>query len=1022
MKSILFALSIVFYSFFQLNAQQLHKILDQNEVSTTMWSNGNLFHNPLVSSASYEVLNGSGNHLIFNGHMTFAGINQDGDIKVANSSWRRPESFHPGPFSSTGNYYGYDYTSNNVNTIWKVRRSEIIYHIDNFDNPNYEAPDGISDWPGNGNVNAGMAEQLAPYVDLNNNQIYEPELGEYPCIRGDMAIYSIMNDGRFNNLNVGSEKMDLEVHTMMYQFNGNDFIDTTTFMNVKVINRGTDDYSDFKMMLYIDGDIGFIEDDYIGCDSTRNLAFTYNGNSNDAGGNGAPGYGANPPALGIVSLNKHMEYFGSFFRFMNSATVNPITVDGYWNYMNGRWLDGTPWTYWGNGYQSSNTPTNYLFSGNPYTEEGWTELNVDGDGSSNSYGDRRKFIVLEAQNLPSGGEVIYDFAVITSRAGEVLRNVQGVIDLADDVKQYYDDNLENYNCQESGTGISDDIEVEEPNYQKMFEVTRVDGEGNMGRAVSIKHSTEQAILNNNSVNKITYERGKGPIDVELFDTVSHQIGHYSLRFNSYDNIDSASWTVYYHYNSNGPAVDSVQSVNTIAVGDQQIIPQWGLAIRIKQSKYVCKANANNCVLREKLALPLTTELVHDDTNNIWLTGVKHNQGWSPLNWNMTGVFNPEEPSLYPANDPLNQDICYSSNFYDANFEYFGMLDGIIAPGRMARFNGCGFNPVAIPGSPIAGVNNYRSFSALEQSTVFHPSVDIVFTSDKSKWTRCPVIELNDDENTSLNNGKPGMLRQSPSVDKEGNQLGDSGYNAAEANPNGDTPIGMGWFPGYAIDVETGRRLNMAYCENSTLVDDNGTDMIWNPTDRLFDQNGDPKLGGQHTIYVFGGEFHDMPNYDEGEFIHQKLSAENSTDFRAVYGNLSWVMQPLLSEGETLNSSDVRVKARINKEFKDRELTNLNDSRPMFEWEVVPYEEVGLEEKEKIASELSIFPNPTNGIFNVRWENLNIDEIKVFSYQGKMVYSEEVSKSENQKQIDLEGLNSGIYIVRVGEEVRKIVLH
>jgi hypothetical protein len=1022
MKPIFFTITFFLSCFFQLSGQQLYEVLDQNQVSTAMNSNGSLFSTSNTFSSAYEVPKGSGNHLMFIGQTAYAGINQNGDIKVASTILRDPGSFQAGPYSATDDYYEYGYTSNNVNSIWKVKRSDIIYHIDNYTNPNYTAPLGISEWPGNGNTNVGVSGQLAPYEDLNNNQVYEPKLGEYPCIKGDMAIYSIMNDGQFDNYDIGSEKMDLEVHTMMYQFSGNDYIDTTTFLNVKVINRGTDDYTDFKMMLYIDSDIGFSEDEHIGCDSTRNLAYTYNGDNNDEGGNGAPGYGINPPAVGIVSLNKAMDYFCPLLRSSTPGAGSPSNVTDYWNYMNGRWLDGTPWTYSGNGYQSGGAPTSYLYSGNPYTNQGWTEVNIDGTGTSNSLLDRRNFMVLEAQNLPSGGEVSYDFAVITARPGDHLRNVQGVIDLADEVKQYYDNNLVNYDCQETGTGSPDNIVIEEPNYQKMFEVTRVDGEGNMGRAVSIKYSTEQAIINNNSIDRITYERGKGPIDVELFDTVNYLIGHYSIKFKDYNNIDSANWTVYYHTTLNLPAVDSVHSDNTIAVGDQQIIPQWGLAIRIKQSKYVCSDGSNSCVIREQLALPLSSEVIFADTSQKWLTGVKHNQGWSPVNWNMTGTHNPSTLTSVPSIDPINQPTCYQSNSYDPNFEYYGMLDGIIAPGVMARNNGCGYNPVGIPDN-ITSIAQYRSvLNRIDQPTVFHPSVDIVFTADKSKWTRCPVIELNNDESTSLNNGKPGMLRQSPSVDKDGNQPGDAGYNASEANPNGNTPNGMGWFPGYAIDVESGRRLNMAYGENSTLVNDNGTDMIWNPTERLFDQNGDPKLGGQHTIYVFGGELHDMPNYDEGAFIHQKLTAETSTDFRAVYGNLSWVMQPLLNAGETLNSTDVRVKARINKEFKNRELTNLNNSRPMFEWEVVPYEQVGVEKEEITISELSIYPNPTNGIFSVSWDNLEVEKIQIFSYQGNLIYTQDVANNENKKQIDLQGLNSGIYIVKVGEEVRKIVLH
>ena len=46
-----------------------------------------------------------------------------------------------------------------------------------------------------------------------------------------------------------------------------------------------------------------------------------------------------------------------------------------------------------------------------------------------------------------------------------------------------------------------------------------------------------------------------------------------------------------------------------------------------------------------------------------------------------------------------------------------------------------------------------------------------------------------------------------------------------------TSTGWSWFPGYAIDLETGTRLNMAFGENSWMVGDNGNDMRWNPTSR-----------------------------------------------------------------------------------------------------------------------------------------------------------------------------------------------
>ena len=54
------------------------------------------------------------------------------------------------------------------------------------------------------------------------------------------------------------------------------------------------------------------------------------------------------------------------------------------------------------------------------------------------------------------------------------------------------------------------------------------------------------------------------------------------------------------------------------------------------------------------------------------------------------------------------------------------------------------------------------------------------------------------------------LRAHASVDKNGLTVSDPGVNADEATAFGTQPTGMGWFPGYAIDLVTGERLNMAF--------------------------------------------------------------------------------------------------------------------------------------------------------------------------------------------------------------------
>jgi hypothetical protein len=109
---------------------------------------------------------------------------------------------------------------------------------------------------------------------------------------------------------------------------------------------------------------------------------------------------------------------------------------------------------------------------------------------------------------------------------------------------------------------------------------------------------------------------------------------------------------------------------------------------------------------------------------------------------------------------------------------------------------------------------------------------------------------------------------------------------------------MGWFPGYAIDVETGERLNIMFGEDSWLVGENGRDMLWNPTSNYYQDlyyatigaAGQPLFGGKHYIYIMGHNTNGsnyMPSYDNGECIYNQLKYGNSADKSYVYKNAMW---------------------------------------------------------------------------------------------------------------------------------------
>lgn len=67
-------------------------------------------------------------------------------------------------------------------------------------------------------------------------------------------------------------------------------------------------------------------------------------------------------------------------------------------------------------------------------------------------------------------------------------------------------------------------------------------------------------------------------------------------------------------------------------------------------------------------------------------------------------------------------------------------------------------------------------------------------------------------------------------------------------------------------------------------------------------------------------------------------------------------------------------------------------------------------------EVAIYPNPTNGIFNMDLKN-DINNIKVINILGKVVYNEKVTQDSagTTKKVDLSNLVNGLYIVSITNE-------
>ena len=114
---------------------------------------------------------------------------------------------------------------------------------------------------------------------------------------------------------------------MFYQYESNDFLDRTTFLEQKVINRGTENLHDVYTSFFIDADIGNYSDDYVGCDSSRNMMFAYNGDANDEPLGGSDGYGIETPSLGVICLSHHLAGSNSFTSGSSPNTPTSIYTE-----------------------------------------------------------------------------------------------------------------------------------------------------------------------------------------------------------------------------------------------------------------------------------------------------------------------------------------------------------------------------------------------------------------------------------------------------------------------------------------------------------------------------------------------------------------------------------------------------------------------------------------------------------------------------------------------------------------------
>ncbi len=512
-------------------------------------------------------------------------------------------------------------------------------------------------------------------------------------------------------------------------------------------------------------------------------------------------------------------------------------------------------------------------------------------------------------------------------------------------------------------------------YGDEMALTKFEGAGNGGRPIFMTAKSREDAFNGN-VTRIEYLKGFAPISIKVIDPLSvpdadfyielvDSVTHAALTDKD-SRIDSAGY--WWYIWENGKYSEGKLSSKSIQVENEELLPEWGISVSTKQVSYP-RSSTESGLYENDL---LSSVMLFADPNKPWLTGVNDVEGFSAQNWIRSGTSTTAaDDPMTPENETDFDDRHYSANsrdiFIDEKQLYEKVLGGTWAPFALCAQEPHGPAPDGGAFKDGTGVNQSSGWFQLK----YLYSVDIVFTSDKSKWSRCPVLEMGGD--TSLCAGVivadtakyqgaicgggnllktsykvKGFIRSAPSLNKDGQPYDTTGFKAkkyrvdslpSSTNPNDAnyiSPIGMSWFPGYAINVETGERLNIAFGEDSWLGAEHGRDMLWNPTSNVFEGPfDDVRFGGKHYIFIFRNNVVEdttnsmkypkdrMPAYDAGAFMFNQLSKAttdagsiSSPEFKNVFRAAMWVGLPLLAPGQKLLSTDALVSLRVARPFEN----------------------------------------------------------------------------------------------------------
>ncbi|MCK6691474.1 MAG: T9SS type A sorting domain-containing protein [Thermoanaerobaculia bacterium] len=386
-----------------------------------------------------------------------------GQVRV---SCARTDGYYGHPFVTgplSGNWPDDSLNSRNWDRFFQVSRADLEHHrADWLDNGQIDHPlPAITGWPGRANPHFVTRHgfplpdgDLAPFVDLNGDGIYNAFDGDYPHPAGlhpkvlpGVLIWNIFNDayGDFHQVPLG-----VEIHQSAWApACDTGVLSESVFFSFRIINRSGAALDSAVAAIWMSPRIGNERDDAFGTDLLRNSVFIYGHDNTDE----LPthpyepkyAFGDNPPAFSFTSLSR--PFYKCPYRYQGGPCDPPLVLlsagspPDFFRYLHGYWRDGKPLTFGRDGYDYDNTgnlPTDFAFPGDPNDPGSWALNNV-WNYSVCSW-NTEVLPVISLGRLEAGASAAFDFAFSYHR-GEGLNHLQNVTYLyerVDQLQSYYD--------------------------------------------------------------------------------------------------------------------------------------------------------------------------------------------------------------------------------------------------------------------------------------------------------------------------------------------------------------------------------------------------------------------------------------------------------------------------------------------------------------------------------------------------------------------------------------------------------